>query len=252
MLTPVTSRATVHSMQQAHSSIDGPAQIPPLPRPPETPRKADVTRERLLQATHELFYEREAGPISLSEICARADTNVAMVRYCFGNKDGLMLALITRITDSFRGEFQRLSAKPTSWREKLAQHLREVVRNYMRFPYITRLLADQLRQSDGHGARALCESIVLPMAAFHEELLAEGVRAGEIRPIDPLLFFFSATGACEFLFAARPWLVHGFGIDIDEELVERYADHVIDLLMSGTLLRPEELASAGDGGLAPA
>jgi hypothetical protein len=90
------------------------------------------------------------------------------------------------------------------------------------------------------------------MAAFHEELLAEGARAGEIRPVDPLLFFFSATGACEFLFAARPWLVHGFGIDIDEELVERYADQVTDLLLSGLLVRPDELASAGDGGSTPA
>jgi AcrR family transcriptional regulator len=220
------------SVQPAPSN--GPATpAPPLP-PARGPAPAEATRERLLQAAHELLYERGGGNVSVSEICGRANANVAMVKYCFGNKDGLMLALITRITDSFRSDFERLAGQRLGWRETLARHLREVVRNYMRYPYLTRLLLDQLRQADAHGNRALSESLVIPMAAFHRELLAEAERAGALqRHIDPVLFFFSVVGVCEFLFTAQPWLSYGFGMALDDELVERYADHVGEFVLAG-------------------
>jgi TetR/AcrR family transcriptional regulator len=215
---------------------------PPLP-PPRGPSPAEATRERLLQAAHELLYERGGGNLSVSEVCGRAGANVAMVKYCFGNKDGLMLALITRITDSFRTEFERLAEQQGDWRAKLDRHLHEVVRNYMRYPYITRLLMDQLRQADEQGNRALSDSIVVPMAAFHRQLLAEAELAGEVqRHIDPVMFFFSVVGMCEFLFTARPWLTYGFDMALDDELVERYADHVSELV----------LASFGAGAAEPA
>jgi TetR/AcrR family transcriptional regulator len=206
---------------------------PPLP-PPQTPAPAEATRERLLQATHELLSERGGGVVSVSEICERANANVAMVKYCFGSKDALMLALITRVTDSFRSDFQSLADQQLDWREKLERHLRAVVRNYMRYPYLTRLLMDQLRQADEHASRALSQSVVIPMAAFHRDLLDEAERAGGLdRPIDPVLFFFSVAGMCEYVFAARPWLTYGFDVALDDDLVGRYATHVIELVLGG-------------------
>jgi TetR/AcrR family transcriptional regulator len=204
-----------------------------LPPPAEPPRGADATAERLLQAAHELLYERGGARFSVSEVCGRADANVAMVKYCFGNKDGLLLALVMRVTGSFRADFERLAAEDLGWREKLERHVAGIVRSYVRYPYINRLLADQLSRADEPGTRALSESFAAPMGAFHRELLAEGRRAGEVRDVDPALFFFSVVGMCEFIFSARGWLTHGFGLALDDELVERYVDHVVELVLSG-------------------
>jgi AcrR family transcriptional regulator len=204
-----------------------------LPRPPEPPRGAGATAERLLQAAHELLYEREGALFTVSEVCGRADANVAMVKYCFGNKDGLLLALVTRITGGFRADFETLAAADLGWREKLERHVAGIVRSYVRYPYINRLLADQLRRADEPGTRALSESFAAPMGAFHRELLAEGRRAGQVRDVDPVLFFFSVVGMCEFIFSARGWLTHGFGLALDDELVERHTDHVVELVLSG-------------------
>jgi AcrR family transcriptional regulator len=206
---------------------------PLLPPPPESPRGADVTAERLLEAAHGLLFERGGAGFSVSEVCGRADANVAMVRYCFGNKDGLLLALTMRITGSFRADFERLAAADLGWREKLERHVAGIVRNYVHFPYINRLLADQLRRADEPGTRALSESFAAPMGAFHRELLAEGRREGAVRDVDPALFFFSVVGMCEFIFSARGWLTYGFGLALDEELVERYVDHVVALVLKG-------------------
>lgn len=208
--------------------------VPPLlPRPAKPPRGADATAERLLQAAHELLYEREGARFSVSEMCGRADANVAMVKYCFGNKEGLLLALVMRITGSFRADFEALAAADLGWREKLERHVAGIVRSYVRYPYINRLLADQLRRADEPGTRALSQSFAAPMGAFHRELLAEGRRAGEVRDIDPALFFFSVVGMCEFIFSARGWLTHGFGRTLDDELVEQYVEHVVALVLAG-------------------
>jgi AcrR family transcriptional regulator len=213
--------------------------VPPLlPRPAAPPRGADATAERLLQAAHELLYEREGAPFSVSEMCRRADANVAMVKYCFGNKEGLLLALVVRITGSFREDFEALAAEDLGWREKLERHVAGIVHSYVRYPYINRLLADQLRGADEPGTRALSASFAAPMGAFHRELLAEGRRAGEVRDVDPVLFFFSVVGMCDFIFSARGWLRHGFGRRLDDALVQEYADHVVALVLAGVAAVP--------------
>ena len=207
--------------------------IPPLPKLSDAPRGADVTAERLLQAAHEILYERGGAPFSVSEVCGRAGANVAMVKYCFGNKEGLLVALAMRVTASFRGDFERLGETGLAWRDKLERHIAGIVRNYLRYPYINRLLADQLSRADEPGSRALSASFAAPMGDFHRELLAEGVRAGQVREVDPTLFFFSVVGMCEFIFSARGWLVHGFGQELDDDFVERYVAHVVELVLVG-------------------
>ena len=48
-----------------------------------------------------------------------------------------------------------------------------------------------------------------------------------------MFFFFSVVGMCEFIFSARGWLTHGFGLSLDAGLVDRYVDHVVELVRVG-------------------
>jgi len=52
------------------------------------------TREALLQACAALISENGIGPISVRHIADRAEVSQAMVRYHFGDKDGLMMAAL--------------------------------------------------------------------------------------------------------------------------------------------------------------
>lgn len=52
------------------------------------------SRADLLKAASSLMIERGSVDISLSEIAERARLNSALVKYYFGNKNGLILALI--------------------------------------------------------------------------------------------------------------------------------------------------------------
>lgn len=207
----------------------------PLPPPPSPATGADLTRERLLQAAHELLYERMGGAVPVSEICARAGANVAMVKYCFGGKDGLLDALVERVMGRFAGDLERLARLDEPPTGKLRRHVAGIVRNYVQYPYVNRLMNERLLAGDPDAVERMSRAFALPAREFYAELVADGREADGWRPIDPTLFFFTVIGVCEFIFAARPWLEHAFGEALDAELVERFVAHATDTVVGGVL-----------------
>jgi TetR/AcrR family transcriptional regulator len=196
-------------------------------------RSADLTAEKLLQAAHDLLVERAGQGASVSEICARAQVNVAMVKYCFGNKDGLLDALLERALRRLAGELERLSAAELAPEAKLRRHVGEIVRNYVRYPYVNRLMNERLLAADPESVDRISQSFAIPARDFYATLLAAGLQDGAWRQLDPTLFFFSVVGLCEFLFSARPLLERAFDQDMDADLVERYSAQVADLVVGG-------------------
>jgi TetR/AcrR family transcriptional regulator len=196
-------------------------------------RSADQTATKLLTATHDLLIERAGEMASVSEICARADVNVAMVKYCFGSKDGLLDALLEQALRQLAGELGRLAEADLHPEAKLRRHLTGIVRNYVRFPYVNRLMNERLRSGNPEAVDRISASFARPARDWYRELLAEGQARDGWREQDPTLFFFAIIGLCEFLFAARPLLERAFGESIDPELAERYASEISELVVGG-------------------
>ena len=193
---------------------------------------ADVTRSKLLDATDALLTERPGRTPTVAELCARADVNVAMVKYCFGSKSGLLDALLERSLEGLAAEVERLARSGLPPEEQLRRHVSEIVRNYVRYPYVNRLMTQRLMLAEPDGVDRISRSFAIPVRAFYDKLLAAGAREGW-RPIDSTLFFFSVVGVCEFLFSARPLLERAYGEQIDATLVERYSAHVAELVLNG-------------------
>ena len=64
--------------------------------PNRLPAAKNATAEKLLVAASELMIERSSIEVSLSDIAQKSGVNAALVKYHFGNKDGLLLALLAR------------------------------------------------------------------------------------------------------------------------------------------------------------
>jgi AcrR family transcriptional regulator len=197
-------------------------------------------RERLLDTAGRLMSDRHSIDVSLSEIARHSGLNSALVKYYFGNKDGLLLALVQReAAAALRGveELLRLDLSPT---EKLRRHIAGIVNKFFRTPYLNRLLHSLLdeRGSESRSARQVNEFFVRPLLDLQRQLLAQGVRTGEFRSIDPVLFYVSLLGACDHLFNARYALRTQFGGNgVTDAVRERYIAHVCDVFISG--LRPQ-------------
>ncbi|MCA1661449.1 MAG: TetR family transcriptional regulator [Novosphingobium sp.] len=200
------------------------------PVPVDTPG----ARAQLLDTASAIMREGDIVDISLSELSLRSGLNSALVKYYFGNKAGLMKALLDRDMAAITHSVEALLAKDMDPAAKLKLHLGKMVDTYYATPYLNRLLMRLVRDSDPEEARRIADTYLTPLHAAYERLIREGVKAGVFRPVDPQLFYFSATGAADRFFSARLVLRHCFDQDtLTEELRERYKAHIIDLIMAG-------------------
>lgn len=194
-------------------------------------------REQLLETASAIMREGDIVDISLSELSLRSGLNSALVKYYFGNKAGLLKALLDRDWQTIVASVDALVAKD-GWdpETKLRRHISKVVDTFYAVPYLNRLTMRLVRDSDDAEARRIADCYLSPMYRAYEQLIGDGVRAGVFRPIDPQLFYFTVTGAVDRFFSARLVLKHCFDQDtLTEELRDRYREHTIDIIMAGIL-----------------
>ncbi len=204
--------------------------------------EADLTappgaRDKLLETASEIMREGDVVDISLSELSLRSGLNSALVKYYFGNKAGLLKALLDRDWQAIVSSVDALLAKD-GWdpEAKLRRHISKVVDTFYMVPYLNRLTMRLVRESDDAEARRIADNYLSPMYRAYEQLIGDGVRAGAFRPVDPQMFYFTVTGAVDRFFSARLVLKHCFNQDtLTEELRDRYRQHTIDIIMAGIL-----------------
>src|ERR1700739_546144 len=121
--------------------------VPVRPQPTKNP-----TAEKLLVAASELMIERASIEVSLSDIAQKSGVNAALVKYHFGNKDGLLRGLLARDAATEMSNLEYLLAQPITPTAKLKLHITGIIRAYHRFPYMNRLIHYLLHESRGEGA----------------------------------------------------------------------------------------------------
>jgi AcrR family transcriptional regulator len=196
-------------------------------------------RAQLLETASAIMREGDVIDISLSELSLRSGLNSALVKYYFGNKAGLLKALLDRDWQAIVTSVGALIHKD-GWgpEAKLRRHISKVVDTFYQVPYLNRLTMRLVRESDDAEARRIADCYLSPMYRAYESLIDEGVKAGAFRPVDPQLFYFTVTGAVDRFFSARLVLKHCFDQDtLTEELRDRYREHTIDIIMAGILAR---------------
>src|SRR6516165_7626350 len=205
----------------------------------------NATAEKLLVAASELMIERSSIDVSLSDIAQKSGVNAALVKYHFGNKDGLLLSLLARDAANEVANLEYLLAQPISPTAKLKLHIAGIIRAYHRFPYMNRLIHYLLHETSAEAAAQVSQFFVAPLLDFHRRLLAEGITAGEFRKIDPVLFYTSLIGACDHLFFGRQAMSRASGVGpVTDEVCRDYITHM-EALLCGGMLEPDSGTADG-------
>lgn len=203
----------------------------------------NATADKLLVAASELMITRQSTDVSLSDIAQQSGVNAALVKYHFGNKDGLLLALLARDAATETANLEYLLAQPIAPTLKLKLHIAGIMKAYYRFPYMNRLIHLLLHESSTEAADEVAKFFVAPLLEFHRRLLAEGVAAGEFRQVDPVLFYTSLIGACDHLFFGRQALSRAVGVGpVTDEVCRDYVLHIETMLLGGILNPAQQTA----------
>ena len=204
-------------------------------------RDAVATREALLAAGSELFAERGYDGVPVAAIAHKAGVNKAMISYHFGGKRQLYLTIVRATFGEIVAGVERLaeSAKPAP------QVLRELIALVgemasQRYPYFCAMM---LREVVTGGKNLEPELIDKPARILGavQQIVARGVREGDLRPVDPLLTHLSLVGSLVFFFATarfRERVLAKRRPAVTPPDAASYVKHIQDLLTHGLAARP--------------
>lgn len=198
-------------------------------------RARGAIRDALLDAASALMREQDRIDVGIVEIAARAGVNHGMIRYYFGDKEGMLAALLDR--DVLRAIRQldalfRLDVTPT---ERMRIHLEGIVDTYYRIPYLNRLIQYMVRDAEPERVRHIGDELLKRIAGAQARIIEDGIAAGEFHAVDPKLFYFNTIGAADGLYSNRLTLSVVFDgkPHADDDLHARYRAHTVKSLLAG-------------------
>ncbi len=198
-------------------------------RAPKDSRRTDSATQ-LLEATSQLLATRNIVDVSLSEIAQASGLNSALIKYHFGSKDGLLLALVRRDATVALHRLDHLLKLQIPPEEKIRVHVAGIINTYVRYPYLNRLIHLLLTNSEGHIAEEIATFFVKPLVDAQSKMLQEGVAQGVFRRVNPMFFYYSVIGACDHIFFGRYSLKFAFGVEeFSSKLRDNYIEYVSDL-----------------------
>lgn len=203
----------------------------------DAPKGGGRGKVHLLDATGDLMAERGSIDISIHDIARRSGMSSALIKYHFGHKDGLLLAVLERVVGDSITRLEHLVERDLPPEEKLRLHVGGVLHVYSRYPYVNRLMHYLL--STGEDARMrVSHRIVKPLFAAQAQILAEGHEKGAFREVDPMNFYFHVMGACDHLFFGHYALRYAFDVaDISEPIRQRYVRDLVATILGGIAVR---------------
>ena len=200
--------------------------------------RAPSTKDRLMAAAREIMTERNAVEFSLQDVAARSGLNSALVKYHFGNKDGLLLAILERDAETSLKQVEKLLAREMPATQKLSIHMSGIIETYFRKPYMNRLVHMLVHERGDEAAQQVSRFFVEPLARFQRQMLEEGVKSGEFKEVDPGFFYHAVGSACDALFRWHPESRRIWGVaTINDAQRRKYADFVVDLVLNGLVKR---------------
>lgn len=175
---------------------------------------------------------RSIPDVSLREISDATGLNSSSIKYHFGNKEGLLIAILKRHTDGALEKMERLIELDVSPEAKVRLHVSGIIRTHAKHRYLHRLMQQLVEQPGSHGAKELALEFTRSMVAVEATIIEQGVKKKIFDPLDPMLFYLTICGACDVIFYGRRSLDYLFRVNkLTPELVDKYIDYVSESLL---------------------
>jgi TetR/AcrR family transcriptional regulator len=198
-------------------------------------KKADdpEARARIAAAAEELFAERGFDGTAIRDIAQKAGVNGAMIHYYFGNKEGLYRAMLEGAASRVRALLIETTGKSGSTNERLAAFVEAYAQYTLNQPNLARILYREMLTGAKH-IKQVAQQYAATNYSMLKELIAQGIKRGELRGVDAELAPISLMGMVVIFQFLRPIISIALGAtQYDKKFVDRVAAHTIDLFLNG-------------------
>jgi AcrR family transcriptional regulator len=189
----------------------------------------DVGRERLLIVTEKLLRTLPPARVTIARIAQEAKADPALIRYYFGNRAALLVAVVDRVTAHPQRNTQRIE-QPTV---ALADHIARTVQLVRRAPYLHRLINDELEQAGTEESRVRVRAMNLDLVDYYRALL-DADAGRDLVDVDPLFLYVTILGVSDFFSSAEPIIRELLpeGTDMDN-LTASFQEFLVKLVLDG-------------------
>ncbi|MGK0396993.1 MAG: AcrR family transcriptional regulator [Candidatus Azotimanducaceae bacterium] len=201
-------------------------------------RSDQATRQRILKVALKLFAQRGHQGTTISEIARQAEVAQPLLHYYFDSKTAIWEAAIEMVYSEHHAEYTSAehlihSLEP---RQVLEMMLRHWVQLTARYPEVGMIMQQEAGQNSPR-LDWLVEHHLRPTQALTANLLKMAQKDGCIKEIPVEYLIPIITGAIRFFFSSAPYIKAVYEIDVnDTEVIKRYADYIVDILLHGLLL----------------
>ena len=193
---------------------------------------AEDVRKKLLDAAKDLFPRYGYRGVSSRQIGAAAGVNFAMIRYYFGGKPGLYREMLQGVLQPARSTLEEMKSADSL--PKLTNVLEHMTRSWAANPWVAGFVVREVLAPDGPMRAMFLREFPERLAPIVERLVEGEMAAGKLRAdLDPRMLVLSIVSLAIFPFLTLPLTTRVFGVRNDEEFVERFLHHTVDLLARG-------------------
>lgn len=172
----------------------------PKPRAARTnPGESQTKQEEIFSAAVRIFKQKGYHATSMQDLADAVGLQKASLYHYISSKEDLLLAVCERATGAFTEHLTRLAAAPAAPTAKLAQAIESyLVALCEQLELFTVYLREQPFFSGREKTRLRAQGE--QHAQVIEEILEEGVRAGEFRALDVKMTAHAIVGMCNWLY----------------------------------------------------
>lgn len=193
----------------------------------------NVGREKIIATTIALLRKHRPGDITQNLVASNAGIDPKLIRYYFGDLEGLMTSVLERLIDGLGAVMSKASTSGGTATDRMRKRIAALTHYVVANPNLWLMISDRVYSSDTNWAKNVRAELTASAYLRLQTVIEDGQRNGEFADnFDTRLLYVALLGLSEIFVTAR---------SIVEELMpgrrpdtERiYVDFIVELVLHG-------------------
>ena len=206
-------------------------------RKPGRPAGGNSTERRLelLNVACRLATLRSVDNITLRAVAKASGVAPPLVRYYFGNREGLQRALVDHMIAVRLPILKELISADGPIEERLHRLIKGWLKGFQELDGLNQIVFTHvLYPSD----KTFVEDYVRPMVNLIRPVIDQGVAEGKLRRVEYMFLHVAISGACLMFLASQPRTAAAYDYHVPfEQSLEAFGDYIADLFVEHLRIR---------------